>query len=230
MGYTTVFEGSIAIEPPLSEIEREFLARFIQSRRWDRPEGPYETREEHEERDAWRGARLGAYNDPPLGQPGLWCQWEASEDGRFLRWDGGEKFYAAAEWMAYLIHHFFAPHPWAKEADSRFEGFGGHVFNGEILAIGEEAWSDAWLLKVRDNSVSVVPACWPQELIDRWEGHYVDAGEALGHSHQLLYAAEETPIPDFAEELGQAPYACRERAQIDESAEAGAPGQAPLAL
>lgn len=28
-------------------------------------------------------------NDNKNGQPGLWCQWEISEDSTELRWDGG---------------------------------------------------------------------------------------------------------------------------------------------
>ena len=40
-------------------------------------------------------------------QPGLWCQWTVSDDGKTLEWDGGEKFYYYTDWLKYLITHFF---------------------------------------------------------------------------------------------------------------------------
>lgn len=54
-----------------------------------------------QEGDGWgesRNATMKAlgildYNDPPAGQPGLWCQWEVSEDGTAIKWDEEEKFY-----------------------------------------------------------------------------------------------------------------------------------------
>jgi len=33
------------------------------------------------------------YNRPPEGQPGLWCQGVASEDGTEIHWNGAKKFY-----------------------------------------------------------------------------------------------------------------------------------------
>jgi hypothetical protein len=88
------------------------------------------------------------YNCPPgqvnfegenkNGQPGLWCQWEVSEDGEVLVWDGGEKFYNYVEWLKYLIKTFFKP--W------------GVVLNGEIYWEGEDS-SDMGCIVVKDNKV-----------------------------------------------------------------------------
>ncbi|MGL5877657.1 MAG: hypothetical protein ACRC2V_07745 [Xenococcaceae cyanobacterium] len=47
-----------------------------------------------------------AHNEPPSNQPGLWCNWISSEEGDFLEWDGGEKFYDYVEWLQYIIKHF----------------------------------------------------------------------------------------------------------------------------
>jgi hypothetical protein len=90
------------------------------------------------------------YNKPPEGQPGLWCQWIATPDGKEIEWDGGEKFYHAAEWMLYLIEHFIGSDPKAKTELSFLQS---HICNGEIEAQGEE-YDDRWLLKVTDNQVS----------------------------------------------------------------------------
>ncbi len=41
-----------------------------------------------------------------------------NEDGSGLDWDGTEKFYAAEEWMAYLIYHFLKPGAEASKTDN----------------------------------------------------------------------------------------------------------------
>lgn len=45
------------------------------------------------------------YNQPPKGQPSLWCQWELRSDsnGDYLEWDGNDKFYCYIEWIQYII-------------------------------------------------------------------------------------------------------------------------------
>lgn len=149
MGYTTEFSGQIAIVPPLSEEERAFLTKFSQTRRMLRGNGPYFV----------DGAGFGGqnhdpdilnYNAPPEGQPGLWCQWIPNEEGTALVWDEGEKFYAADEWMEYLIDHFLKPDHLAP-----MPFLGAHTLNGEILAQGEDI-HDRWQLIVEDNLVSRV--------------------------------------------------------------------------
>ena len=71
------------------------------------------------------------YNSPPKGQPGLWCQWVPTHDGKFIVWDGNEKFYNSAEWMTYLIEHFIGDRPKAKKELPFLQG---HTCNGRILA------------------------------------------------------------------------------------------------
>lgn len=106
------------------------------------------------------------HNGPPDDQPGLWCQWEPTADGRFIVWDGGEKFYSAPEWMKYLIDHFLKP---GAEAQQLVDGIQdkvptpfthftfNHTLNGEIFAQGEDP-DDRWVLVVKDNEVSVASA------------------------------------------------------------------------
>lgn len=159
MGYTTEFEGKITVDPPLNEAERDYLERFSGSRRMKRRKGPYYANPGNDYGQA-READVTDYNSPPLGQPGLWCQWVSTEDGSGIVWDGGEKFYDSSEWMKYLIDHFLKPGalasvPSAMAQERAFKDFTfNHVLNGEITATGEDS-NDHWRLVVRDNVVSV---------------------------------------------------------------------------
>jgi len=75
-------------------------------------------------------------------QPGLWCQWivVSYDDGDYLEWDGGEKFYEYIAWLKYMIEHFFSK--W------------GVILNGEVEWIGEDP-NDRGKIIVTDNVVKV---------------------------------------------------------------------------
>lgn len=149
MGYTTEFEGSISVDPPLSAEEIEFLTKFAGTRRMYRTKGPYFV---HGSGYAGQGEDddILNHNRPPAGQPELWCKWVPTEDGAAIEWSGEEKFYKSAEWMKYLIDHFIGSSPLAK---SELPFLQGHVCNGYIDAQGEET-SDRWRLFVVNNVVS----------------------------------------------------------------------------
>jgi len=153
MGYTTDFVGHVAIEPPLNSSEQRFLTRFAKSRRMHRHSGPY-TVGEAPERAGELAVDVIDSNQPPPGQPGLWCQWEPSCDGGCLVWDDGEKFYAPTEWMRYLVDHFLRPGALASTAG--LPGFAGFTFdhhsNGEIAARRRDT-GRLWLIVVDDNDV-----------------------------------------------------------------------------
>ena len=163
MGYTTEFDGEISIEPPLNEHEVSYLERFAGTRRMHRRKGPYYVDaagfagQDHEE-------DVLDYNSPPIGQPGLWCQWIPEQNGRVLEWDQGEKFYESEAWMAYLIDHFLKPGAEAQRHGlPEFEHFTfDHVLNGVIYAQGEEP-DDVWRLIVNDNEVTTQSPtlAWP---------------------------------------------------------------------
>jgi hypothetical protein len=88
-----------------------------------------------------RDASVVDYNNPPKGQPGLWCQWDPSEDGTAIIWDGAEKFYYYGEWLTYIIDHFLGP--W------------GYVVNGEMTWQGEDE-EDVGTIFVVNNAVDLV--------------------------------------------------------------------------
>jgi hypothetical protein len=159
MGYTTEFNGRFNLNKPLTEEHSNYLTQFAETRRIKRDarktsgrpdpirkavglqvglEGGYFVGE-----GGFMGQNSGPdvinSNDPPAGQPGLWCQWVPTEDRTGIEWNGMEKFYDYTEWLAYLIEHFLEP--W------------GYVLNGEVEWQGEDL-EDLGKLVVKDNMVS----------------------------------------------------------------------------
>lgn len=162
MGYSIDFTGYVTIDPPLNPHEVTYLRRFAESRRMNRRNGPY-----YCGTGSWGQDReddITDYNQEPAEQPGLWCQWQPSDDGTRIAWDQGEKFYEATAWMQYLVDTFLRPGATvqaelASPVPGRyyapeFEHFTfDHVVNGEIGAEGEDA-GDVWAVVVVDNRVS----------------------------------------------------------------------------
>lgn len=160
MGYTTDFVGSFEVSPVLKEEHRQYLEYFSNTRRMKRDSNIAEkfddpVREQvglpiGEEAEYFVGSEgfMGQshdksvidYNQPPKTQPGLWCQWIPSEDGNFIEWDGGEKFYDYIEWIQYLIDNFLKP--W------------GYKLNGNISWYGEDP-EDIGLIEIANNNVNV---------------------------------------------------------------------------
>ena len=164
MGYTTDFSGEFNLNKPLAPAHKAYLELFANTRRMkrdaytteDRPDpvrlaaglpigldGGYFVGEGGHAGQGDMNADYGkigivAYNYPPCGQPGLWCQWAPNDDGSAIAWDGGEKFYNYVEWIEYLIQHFLKP--W------------GYVLNGEVEWIGEDA-NDRGMIVIEDNVV-----------------------------------------------------------------------------
>lgn len=148
MGYTTDFNGTVTVTPPLNPAEMEFLRAFANSRRMRRPDGPYSTRDYD-----YRDLGPDAYNESPVGQPSLWCDWEPTADGTGIEWNQTEKFYDADVWMRYVIDHFLKAGGLAQ-GQPGFEDFTfDHVVNGVIKAQGE-CPDDRWDLIVTDNQVT----------------------------------------------------------------------------
>lgn len=116
MGYTTEFSGRIDLDRELTASEAQAIRDFSEERH-------------------------GTSTTAHAGFPGFWCQWVPSKDGKGIVWDGGEKFYNAAEWMQIVIDRFIVP--------------AGITANGVINAQGESG-GDVWRLKVVDNRVQRV--------------------------------------------------------------------------
>ena len=152
MGYTTEFEGSISIEPPLNEQEISFLRDFNDTRHVNRTRGPLYVGDDH--------ADIINSNEPHPDLPNFWCQWEPDRDGTAIVWDGGEKFYSAPDWMMYIISFLLSPiaRPYIDahlDEDPRLASFTcDHVLNGVIFAQGEDD-EDQWELRVISSLVFV---------------------------------------------------------------------------
>jgi hypothetical protein len=158
MGYTTDFYGEFNLDKPLKPEHAAYLKKFAETRRMCRDaavassfpdpirvaaglpigtDGGYFVGGSGDFGQSV-DASIVSYNNPPAGQPGLWCQWVPNEDGTAIVWDDGEKFYEYTAWLEYLIEHFLEP--W------------GYVLNGEVEWQGEER-GDIGLLVVKDNAV-----------------------------------------------------------------------------
>lgn len=173
MGYSTYFDGEIAIDPPLSKEERDFLVKFSETRRMFRLKGPYFVDGggdfgQAEEED------VADYSLPPRGQPDLWCHWIPNFDGSALEWNGIEKCYASVDWMDYLVEHFLGPNP---KAAGVLPFVRPHALNGVISAQGEDD-EDAWFLVVKNGEVSRVEGMSVAERLETCLANVDRSGEA----------------------------------------------------
>lgn len=159
MGYTTDFDGEIAVSPPLNADEVSFLRDLANTRRMNRTKGPL-----YISKDANFGqddrSDVIDYNQSHPDQPGLWLCWEPSDDGTAIAWDGTEKFYDSAEWMRYLVEKLLTPSARAyidahMSEDPRLASFTcDHELTGIIDAQGEDP-GDRWQLGVTQGIVGV---------------------------------------------------------------------------
>ena len=159
MGYTTEFTGKFKLNKPLMPTHAAYLRMFSETRRMARDEdvaaqlpdpfrhvvglpigkegGYFVSGGGFAGQN--RDASIVDYNEPPDGQPGLWCQWVPTEDGTAIEWNGTEKFYDYVEWITYLIEHFLGP--W------------GYVLNGSVFWRGEDT-TDVGTIEIHDNKVT----------------------------------------------------------------------------
>lgn len=158
MGYTTDFDGQFKLDHALTPEHLEYLQAFSETRRMKRAAVLSVTRQDPlreavglpigedgayfvgTDRMEWNAADILNHNEPPAGQPGVWCKWIPTEDGLAIEWDRAEKFYDYVEWLAYLVEHFLKP--W------------GYTLNGEVSWQGEDT-DDFGILVVSDNRVGI---------------------------------------------------------------------------
>jgi hypothetical protein len=160
MGYTTEFIGELKPDKPFSPELVEYLNKFANVRHMHRNNDTIKKLFPNWQDLCFKG-ELGTdgeyfiggtgycgqdeddsimpyhYNNPPITQPGLWCQWVVNKDGN-IAWDQNEKFYNYVEWLEYIIQNFIAPE--------------GYVLNGTLEYQGEDR-DDHGCIIVRNNSV-----------------------------------------------------------------------------
>jgi len=111
MGYTTDFRGVLDFDKPLTAEQVEVINDFNEERHDQNVEIEY---------------------------PGIWCQWRSSDDGKYLEWDQGEKFYNYVEWLQFLIDNYFEK--WGVQLNGQINWYGEdngdlgqiHVTNSKI--------------------------------------------------------------------------------------------------
>lgn len=125
MGYTTQFRGAFSVSPPLSHALASKINNLGQAR-------------DMEKNSRWNG------EEADLDYPDSYNQWEVSDDGASIAWDGGEKFYCYVEWIKYI-------------ADLLKKN--GHVLNGKVHWRGED-FDDIGTIEVVNNKVTAVRGYW----------------------------------------------------------------------
>lgn len=102
-------------------------------------------------------------NQPPEGQPDLYCQWVSTSTGEEIVWNHDSKFPFAAKWLEYVIGQFLAPGarlsdelavspPGRYHAPELANFTFDHVLNGVIYV--DAVGSEQWRIVVEDNRVS----------------------------------------------------------------------------
>jgi hypothetical protein len=154
MGYSFEFDGEFSITPALSSHHRNYLLAFSDTRRVRRDlalligvadplraaaglpmglEGAYFIGTRPARTDDAHPESIVDVNIPPVGQPGLWCNWAPTESGDALVWNEVEKFAAFDEWAGYLIEHFLGP--WGYTLNGQVKWQGDHPLDQGVLAI-----------------------------------------------------------------------------------------------
>lgn len=149
MGYSTEFTGVLKLDKKLDIDAYNLLKGLSQTRRMARNvegygvEGEFYAPNKLWGNDFFEDEELDNllhnYNTPPVSQPGLWCDFEPTEDGMGIQWNGKEKTYHGAEWIHYICTHILEP--------------AGYTLNGTMKAQGEER-DDQWSIIVENNNVT----------------------------------------------------------------------------
>lgn len=182
MGYNTYFTGSLQFNKSVTEELKDYINKFSSVRHMRRNVIKLKEIHPNWNNECYKGSLgyegeyfIGRYNynnediidcnRPPVGVPGLWCQWIINDDGE-LEWDGNEKFYNYVEWLEYLIYQFFAPE--------------GYVLNGTIEFQGEES-NDCGYIKVVNNKVEQIFDDGNTTIKDYSDGELIEELENRGY-------------------------------------------------
>lgn len=154
MGYTTNFTGKFTCTPALNPDQVAYLKALNHTRRMQRKGAsklpdplrkavglPLGNEDEYfVGGTGWAGQdrddTIVEYNSPPASQPGLWCHWEPSDDGKFIKWDGGEKFYQYDTWLRYINQHFLKP--WGVKLTGDVKWYGESRSDRGVILAGTE--------------------------------------------------------------------------------------------
>ncbi|HEY6738026.1 MAG TPA: hypothetical protein VI076_04190, partial [Actinopolymorphaceae bacterium] len=129
------------MEPGLGPAEYEYLLAFAESRRWNRPGGPYVVPDNPLAECTDPAVDLERYVVPAEGQPGLHCPWQPSQDGRALVPNidpvtgPPTSVDEVVAWLVYLRDHFLRRDAYASVLPPEC-GFGGFTFGHVLVGVG----------------------------------------------------------------------------------------------
>jgi hypothetical protein len=162
MGYSTEFIGVFKLDRPLNKEHQDYLMAFHDKRhvKWNVSEiekipdpireavnlpigeyGEYFVADHFayiRDHKAYSTQFVLDENNGVFGIFSLYCQWQPSQDGRYIEWDGTGKFYSYLGWLDILIDLFLEP--W------------GYMLNGTVNWQGEDE-EDFGTIVVTDNQI-----------------------------------------------------------------------------
>jgi hypothetical protein len=148
--------GRMAVDPVLDPGELAYLSAFCESRRWNRPGGPYVVPSNPLAECVDVTVDVDAFTRPGAGQPSLTCSWLPAEAGSVLvpRDVVGSADEVVA-WMTYLREHFLGSGRLVATGAPGVPPFGPHALAGAV-AIADGASGSLEALLVRDGELKRV--------------------------------------------------------------------------
>lgn len=161
MSYTYDLFGKLSVSPPLNTDQVAYIQEFSQSYRhkfapkwqsWPNPlreavglpvgiDGEYISSAMGTGSDFIDNC-MEVDTNTPNNQPSFQCCWTTNAKGTVVQWNKLGRTFAPAQWLEYMIEHFFKP--W------------GVTLNGKVECHGEEK-DDRTLIVVNNNSVRRAP-------------------------------------------------------------------------
>ncbi len=143
MGYGTRFEGCFTLDHPLAPAHAAYLAAFADTRRVKRdaaltaerpdpvraavglavgPDGGYFVGAAGDLGQEPGAPDVVDYNEPPGGQPHLWCCWRPTADGGGLHVEDHGYHYGYVPWLKLLEAQFLRPWGYALSGEVGYQG------------------------------------------------------------------------------------------------------------
>jgi hypothetical protein len=149
MGYTTDFSGAFTVEPPVSAEHMALYREIVETER----------------------------DEMPTGAPDAYLQWELSDDGSRLEWDGNEKFYHYVDWLTWLIAEWFRPRGYTLSGSVKYQG-------DDVGDMGELSIADGIVTQERATFGTAEKAL--REILRRYDEDVLEVEDAADLAREGL--------------------------------------------